>query len=56
MVQIDRQSGDVLTRPAPETRIEAGDGVLVVTRAELAALNTLFHAPPEKVRAGRGVY
>ena len=56
VVQIDRQSGDVLTRPAPETRIEAGDGVLVVTRAELAALNTLFHAPPEKVRAGRGVY
>lgn len=53
VVQLDRRSGDVITRPSPEVKFEAGDGVLVVTRAEAAALRALFDAPQERARAGR---
>lgn len=53
IVQIDRPGGDTLTRPGPEVRLQAGDGVLVVGRAKPAALMSVFHAPPERVRAGR---
>jgi diguanylate cyclase (GGDEF)-like protein len=53
VVQLDRRGGDTVTRPEPATRIEAGDGVLVVSRAEIAAVTAILHAPPERVRAGR---
>jgi voltage-gated potassium channel len=53
VVQLDRRGGDTVTRPEPVTRIEAGDGVLVVSRAEIAAVTAILHAPPERVRAGR---
>jgi voltage-gated potassium channel len=33
VVAINRQSGETLTRPDPSTRIEAGDGVVVITRS-----------------------
>jgi Trk K+ transport system NAD-binding subunit len=33
VVAINRQSGETLTRPDPSTKIEAGDGVVVITRS-----------------------
>jgi len=55
VVQLDRRNGEVITRPGHDVRFEAGDGVLVVTRSEAAAVRALFEAPPEKVRVGRSV-
>lgn len=56
VVQLDRRNGEVLTRPPPETKLEAGDGVLLVTRSELAAITALFQVPAERVRAGRTTF
>ena len=56
VVQLDRRNGEILTRPPPQTKLEAGDGVLLVTRSELAAITALFQAPAERVRAGRTVF
>ncbi len=56
VVQLDRHGGETLTRPPPETTLKAGDGVLIVARAEVAAITALFQAPPDKVRAGRSVF
>ncbi len=56
VVQLDRRNGDVITRPPGDTRLEAGDGVLVVTRADTAAITALFQAPAERVRAGRTTF
>ncbi|HEY3694821.1 potassium channel family protein [Phenylobacterium sp.] len=53
VVQVDRREGDTITRPEPTVRVEAGDGLLVVSRAEIAAVTTILQAPPERVRAGR---
>ncbi|MDB5439275.1 MAG: Inner rane protein YbaL, partial [Caulobacteraceae bacterium] len=56
IVQLDRQGGEIITRPPMATRLVAGDGVLVVARVEMAAVMAVFQAPPERVRAGRGVF
>jgi voltage-gated potassium channel Kch len=55
IVQINRRDGDAITAPPKSTRVEAGDGVVVVGRSG-QAINALFAAPPEKVRAGRLTY
>jgi K+/H+ antiporter YhaU regulatory subunit KhtT len=34
IVQVNHQAGEALTRPAPESRIQAGDGVLLVGRGQ----------------------
>jgi len=52
IVQINRRDGDPITGPDKTTRIHAGDGVVVVGRSG-QAINALFEAPREKVRAGR---
>ena len=52
IVQINRREGDPITGPDKATRIEVGDGVVVVGRTG-QAINALFEAPREKVRAGR---
>ena len=52
IVQINRRDGDPITGPDKATRIHAGDGVVVVGRSG-QAINALFEAPREKVRAGR---
>jgi Trk K+ transport system NAD-binding subunit len=56
VVQIDRRNGEVITRPPAQTRLEAGDGVLIVTRPEATAIAALFQAPAAPVRAGRSVF
>lgn len=56
VVQLDRRNGEVITRPAQDVRFEAGDGALVVTRVEAAALRALFDAPQERMRAGRTTF
>jgi voltage-gated potassium channel Kch len=53
IIQLDRTDGEVITRPPPEARIKAGDGVLLVTRTAVAAVTALFEAPSDRVRAGR---
>lgn len=55
VVQLDRRNGDVVTRPGQDVKFEAGDGVLLVTRAEAAAVRAMFQAPAERVRAGRSM-
>ncbi len=52
IVQINRRDGDVITAPDKATRVEAGDGVVVVGRGG-QAIGALFAAPAAKVRAGR---
>jgi Trk K+ transport system NAD-binding subunit len=55
VVQINQRSGDTITRPPGDTRIEAGDGLVVVGRSG-AGLNPIFTAPKERPRAGRTVF
>lgn len=52
VVQINRCEGDPITGPTKDTRIEAGDGVVTVGRSG-QAINAMFEAPRQKVRAGR---
>jgi voltage-gated potassium channel Kch len=56
IIQLDRRSGETLTRPATDVKIEGGDGVLIVARGQIAAVTAIFQAPPERVRAGRTLY
>ena len=53
IIQLDRKSGQTITRPGAEVKIEPGDGVLIVARGQLAAVTAIFQSPPERVRAGR---
>ncbi len=50
VVQIDRQAGEAITRPAPSTVVGVGDGLLVVGRIG-AALSGVMTAP--RTRGGR---
>lgn len=52
IVQINRREGEPITGPDKTTRVHSGDGVVVVGRSG-QAINPLFAAPREKVRAGR---
>ena len=56
IIQIDRRTGEVMTRPPGEVLIESGDGVLVVARDDAVALNSYFQSSAERVRAGRGLF
>lgn len=38
IIAINRKNGETLTRPAPSTVIEAGDGVVMITRASRTAM------------------
>ena len=55
VVQIDRQTGETITRPPASTMIGAGDGLLVVGRTG-GALSALMSAPAPRPRAGRTTY
>jgi Trk K+ transport system NAD-binding subunit len=45
IVQINRRDGEAVTRPEPDTVIQAGDGLVLVGRgAQARALSTLFEA------------
>ncbi len=52
VVQLNRRNGDAITAPDKSLRIEAGDGVVIVGRSG-EGLAAAFHAPAEKIRAGR---
>lgn len=54
VVQINQKSGDVVTRPPPGLRIEAGDGLVLVARGG-ASVNAIFTAAAERLRTGRSV-
>jgi voltage-gated potassium channel len=51
VVQINRRNSDAITRPAGDTMIEAGDGLVVVGRPG-TRVNTLFNAPVDRPPAG----
>lgn len=53
VVQIERRNGETITRPAGDVRMEPGDGVLLVARADLKAVTEVLQSPAEQVRAGR---
>jgi voltage-gated potassium channel Kch len=56
IVQINRgEGGDVVHRPGPGVRIEAGDSVVIIARGSKAEASALFAPPEEGVRAGRTV-
>jgi voltage-gated potassium channel Kch len=55
VVQINLRDGETITRPPRETRINAGDGLVVVGRNG-ANLNAIFTAPAARPRAGRTTY
>jgi voltage-gated potassium channel len=52
IVQINRRDGDAITSPDRQTRIAAGDGVVVVGRSA-QAINAMFGAPRQTGRSGR---
>jgi len=55
VVQINRKGSEAITRPAGSTKVEAGDGLVVVGRPG-ARINTLFNAAAERPRAGRNTF
>jgi voltage-gated potassium channel Kch len=55
IVQLNRRDGDAITDPRKSTKVEPGDGVVVVGRSS-EAISALFAAPKERVRAGRTTF
>jgi Trk K+ transport system NAD-binding subunit len=55
VVQINRRNGEAVTRPPGGTRIEAGDGVVVVGRGA-GAISTFFATPADRPKAGRTTF
>jgi trk system potassium uptake protein TrkA/voltage-gated potassium channel len=55
VVQINHRDGRVVTRPPRETRIQAGDGLLLVCRGA-GEVSSVFAAPAARPRAGRTTY
>jgi hypothetical protein len=55
VVQLNRQAGDAITTPDRGLNVQAGDGLVIVSRNGQAA-RAMFEAPPEKVRAGRATF
>jgi voltage-gated potassium channel Kch len=55
VVQINRKDGDPMTRPPGDTRIHAGDGLVVVGRGA-GAVSAFFSKPAERPRAGRTTF
>ena len=50
-----REAGDAITTPDRGLKVQAGDGLVIVSRNGQAA-RAMFEAPPEKVRAGRATF
>jgi Trk K+ transport system NAD-binding subunit len=55
VVQIEHANGEYITRPPPDMKVAAGDGLLVVGRRG-GQINAIFKAPAERARAGRVTY
>ncbi len=55
VVQINGHDGKVTTRPPPDVRIRAGDGVVVVGREGRGELSAVFEAPRSPIHAGRTI-
>lgn len=55
VVQINRKHGEPLTRPPVDTRVDPGDGLVVVARGA-GAVSAFFAQPKERLRAGRTIY
>ena len=55
VVQVDHREGETITRPPPQTKVGAGDGLLVVGRMG-SELSALFSEPAARPRAGRTTY
>jgi voltage-gated potassium channel Kch len=55
VVQINHKNGEAVTRPPRETRIEAGDGLVVVGRGA-GAVSAFFTTPASRPKAGRNTF
>ena len=51
IVQINRRDGDVFTNPPPATIVDEGDGVVVIGRANRAAVLTSLFEPKSNLGA-----
>jgi voltage-gated potassium channel len=54
VVQIDRPGGQSFIHPGRDVKIEAEDTVVLVVRGTHVSAGTVFTAPAERVRIGRG--
>jgi K+/H+ antiporter YhaU regulatory subunit KhtT len=52
IVQINHKTGEVITRPARDEKIEAGDSLVVVGRGA-GAVSAFFATPAQRPKAGR---
>ena len=55
IVQVERPGGDTVTRPPPDFKLAAGDGLMVVGRGG-GLLHATVSAPATPIRAGRATY
>jgi voltage-gated potassium channel len=55
VIQINHKNGEAVTRPPRETRIEAGDGLVVVGRGA-GAVSAFFTTPAARPKAGRNTF
>ena len=55
VVQINRKNGEAITRPPRDTRVEAGDGLVVVGRGA-GAVSSFFATPATRPKAGRTTF
>jgi voltage-gated potassium channel len=55
VIQINRPGGEMIARPPPDMRLEAGDGLVVVGR-DGGPINAIMSAPAERARAARTTY
>jgi voltage-gated potassium channel len=56
VLQLNRHRGDSITAPDRALKVDAGDGVVVVSRSSGAGARAMFQAPAEKIRAGRTTF
>ena len=56
IVQLNRQNGEILSRPTSDAVLQPGDGVVIVSRTGKVSIGSMFEAPAERMRAGRSLF
>ena len=54
VIQLSRHDGEVITRPPQDTRVQAGDGLVLVGRGGVAA-GAIFNTAAQRLRTGRAL-
>ncbi len=53
VVQLNKRDGESIVQPRGDSRIGAGDGLVVVAKGDVGAVSAAFHAPREPMKVGR---